>query len=69
MDILKLVKRDESLFTNDLTRLEPLLCNSIENASFLVLGGASTIGQAVVKEQFKRQPKKLHVIDIRSFSS
>ncbi|CAH9051393.1 hypothetical protein PSEHALCIP103_00394 [Pseudoalteromonas haloplanktis] len=64
MDILKLVNRDESLFSNDLTRLEPLLCNSIENASFLVLGGAGTIGQAVVKELFKRQPKKLHVIDI-----
>ena len=64
MDILKLVNRDESLFSNDLTRLEQLLCSSIENASFLVLGGAGTIGQAVVKELFKRQPKKLHVIDI-----
>ena len=64
MDILKLVNRDESLFTNDLARFEPLLCSIIENASLLVLGGAGTIGQAVVKELFKRQPKKLHVIDI-----
>ncbi|WP_268034975.1 UDP-N-acetylglucosamine 4,6-dehydratase [Algoriphagus sp. PAP.12] len=31
---------------------------------FLVLGGAGSIGQAVTKEIFKRNPKKLHVVDI-----
>ena len=31
---------------------------------FLVLGGAGTIGQATTKEIFKRNPKKLHVVDI-----
>ena len=31
---------------------------------FLVLGGAGSIGQAVTKEIFKRQPKVLHVVDI-----
>jgi len=30
----------------------------------LVLGGAGTIGSATVKEIFKRNPKKLHVVDI-----
>jgi predicted nucleic acid-binding Zn-ribbon protein len=29
-----------------------------------VIGGAGSIGQAVVKEVFKRHPKKLHVVDI-----
>jgi FlaA1/EpsC-like NDP-sugar epimerase len=29
-----------------------------------VLGGEGLIGQAVVKEIFKRNPKKLHVVDI-----
>ena len=33
-------------------------------SSFLVIGGAGSIGQAVVKEVFKRNPKKLHVVDI-----
>jgi FlaA1/EpsC-like NDP-sugar epimerase len=33
-------------------------------SSFLVLGGAGSIGQAVVKEIFKRNPKKLHLVDI-----
>jgi UDP-N-acetylglucosamine 4,6-dehydratase len=29
-----------------------------------VIGGAGSIGQAVTKEIFKRNPKKLHVVDI-----
>ncbi len=28
------------------------------------LGGAGSIGQAVTKEIFKREPKKIHVVDI-----
>lgn len=32
--------------------------------SFLVIGGAGSIGQAVVKEIFKRNPKVLHVVDV-----
>ena len=31
---------------------------------FLVIGGAGTIGQAVAKEIFKRNPKKLHIVFI-----
>ncbi|MCP6042773.1 polysaccharide biosynthesis protein, partial [Klebsiella pneumoniae] len=31
---------------------------------FLVLGGAGSIGQAVTKEIFKRNPQKLHIVDI-----
>jgi len=34
------------------------------NSDFLVIGGAGSIGQAVTKEIFKRNPKKLHVVDI-----
>lgn len=36
----------------------------VESSSFLVIGGAGSIGQAVVKEIFKRNPLKLHVVDI-----
>ncbi|PLX67166.1 MAG: UDP-N-acetylglucosamine 4,6-dehydratase, partial [Denitrovibrio sp.] len=32
-------------------------------SKFLVIGGAGSIGQAVSKEIFKRNPKKLHVVD------
>ena len=40
------------------------LTNIINNSSFLVLGAAGSIGQALVKELFQRNPKKLYVIDI-----
>ena len=43
---------------------EQKLNEIIENSSFLVLGAAGSIGQAVTKEIFKRKPKKLHVVDI-----
>jgi FlaA1/EpsC-like NDP-sugar epimerase len=33
-------------------------------SSFLIIGGAGSIGQAVTKEIFKRDPKTLHVVDI-----
>ena len=33
-------------------------------AEFLVIGGAGSIGQAVCREIFKRNPRALHVVDI-----
>jgi FlaA1/EpsC-like NDP-sugar epimerase len=33
-------------------------------ASFLVIGGAGSIGQAVTREIFRRKPRVLHVVDI-----
>ncbi len=36
----------------------------MQASSFLVIGGAGSIGQAVVKELFMRNPKRLHVVDI-----
>jgi UDP-N-acetylglucosamine 4,6-dehydratase len=41
-----------------------ILDSSVGESSFLVLGAAGTIGQAVTKEIFKRNPKKLHCVDI-----
>ena len=38
--------------------------NIVSKSKFLVLGGAGSIGQAVTKEIFKRDPLKLHVVDI-----
>ena len=63
-DILKLIGRSEKLLSNDIIKYESKLRNIIAKSSFLVLGAAGSIGQAVTKELFKRNPKKLHVVDI-----
>lgn len=64
MDILKLIGRDSLLFENDIKKHEKELQEIIGESTFLVIGGAGSIGQAVTKEIFKRNPKKLHVVDI-----
>jgi len=64
MNILNLIGREEELFDSDIVRFNDKLSEIITKSSFLVLGGAGTIGQAVTKEIFKREPKKLHVVDI-----
>ena len=64
MKLLSLIGRTEPLFENDVNSNGSLLREKIESSKFLVLGGAGSIGQAVTKEIFKRNPKKLHVVDI-----
>lgn len=61
---LSLVGREKKLFTEDITNRKTELAQKVESSSFLVIGGAGTIGQAVTKEIFKRNPKVLHVVDI-----
>ena len=62
--ILKLIGREKELFTTDINNKEQELKEIVSNSRFLVLGGAGSIGQAVTKEIFKRNPKKLYVVDI-----
>lgn len=64
MDILSLIGRDSELFYSDIARIEAELKEKISQSSFLIIGGTGSIGQAVVKEIFERDPKKLHVVDI-----
>lgn len=64
MTVLNLIGRTEYLFKNDISSYEESLVNEITASRFLVLGGAGSIGQAVTKEIFKRNPEKLHVVDI-----
>lgn len=64
MKILNLIGRERELFENDIATHEDQLSKIVGNSSFLVIGGAGSIGQAVTKEIFKRNPKKLHVVDI-----
>jgi len=62
--ILKLIGRNKLLFSNDIKRNLHDLESIVSHSTFLVIGGAGSIGQAVTKEIFKREPKKLHVVDI-----
>jgi FlaA1/EpsC-like NDP-sugar epimerase len=62
--ILKLIGRDRPLFASDMAKFSKNLSRIVMNSDFLVIGGAGSIGQAVTKEIFKRNPKKLHVVDI-----
>lgn len=63
-NILKLIGRNKELFTKDISDNKKELTNIVAQSRFLVLGGAGSIGQAVTKEIFKRNPKKIHVVDI-----
>ncbi|MCJ8327980.1 MAG: UDP-N-acetylglucosamine 4,6-dehydratase [Campylobacterales bacterium] len=63
-NILELIGREKELFQDDIKKYDKELRKIIEESSFLVLGAAGSIGQAVTKEIFKRNPKKLHVVDI-----
>lgn len=64
MNILDLIGRTSPLFEEDIASKSKQIEKLVSSSSFLVLGGAGSIGQAVVKEIFKRNPKKLHVVDI-----
>ena len=54
------MKEDEASVLEQIDILE----KSVSESAFLILGAAGTIGQAVTKEIFKRNPQKLHCIDI-----
>ncbi|MEI7457663.1 MAG: polysaccharide biosynthesis protein, partial [Nitrosomonadales bacterium] len=64
MLILSLIGRENELFIQDVSEHENELVRIVASSRFLVIGGAGSIGQAVSKEIFKRNPLKLHVVDI-----
>lgn len=64
MNILELIGRNSELFTTDIRNYTEELESIVSSSKFLVIGGAGSIGQAVTKEIFKRNPLKLHVVDI-----
>ena len=64
MNLLSLIGRNLPLFSKDISSQEDTLAKTIRDSRFLVIGGAGTIGQAVTKEIFKRDPEALHVVDI-----
>jgi FlaA1/EpsC-like NDP-sugar epimerase len=64
VDYLSLIGRTSVLFSSDVSSNEAGLYEQVSTGRFLVIGGAGSIGQAVTKEIFKRNPKALHVVDI-----
>ncbi|MCS3555832.1 MULTISPECIES: UDP-N-acetylglucosamine 4,6-dehydratase [unclassified Sphingobacterium] len=62
--MLKLIGRNQELFNSDIEKHENELQEIVRSSKFLVIGGAGSIGSATTKEIFKRNPKKLHVVDI-----
>jgi FlaA1/EpsC-like NDP-sugar epimerase len=64
MNILSIIGRTDELFAEDIRNLKEKISSVISSGSFLVIGGAGSIGQAVTKEIFKRNPSKVHVVDI-----
>jgi FlaA1/EpsC-like NDP-sugar epimerase len=64
MNILSLVGRENPLFGADIADHEDQLSETVRCSRFLVIGGAGSIGQAVAREIFKRNPRVLHVVDI-----
>ena len=63
-EVLSLIGRSSPLFVEDIHNFEGLLSQEVARSKFLVLGGAGSIGQAVSKEIFRREPLKLHIVDI-----
>lgn len=59
-----MIGRNDALFQEDILRYETEISKKVSSSSFLVIGGAGSIGQAVTKEIFKRNPVKLHVVDL-----
>ena len=64
MDVLSLIGRDQELFSTDIETFSRTLSEIISKSRVLVVGGAGSIGQAVTREIFKRDPKSLHVVDV-----
>ena len=64
MNLLDLIGRSQPLFEDDIRSHASALAGMVSGSRFLVIGGAGSIGQAVTREIFKRNPRVLHVVDI-----
>ncbi len=64
MNLMEVIGRSRALFDSDVLSRKQELREKVKGARILVIGGAGTIGQAVVREFFKRDPASLHVVDI-----
>ena len=63
MNYLSLIGRSDVLFSPDISGNEEVLRKTIGRSRFLIIGGSGSIGQAVAREVFRRDPQVLHVVD------
>ena len=61
---LRIVRRNKSLFENDILNNQEQLNTEINNKDVLVIGGAGTIGSSFIKSILRFRPKKIVVVDI-----
>ena len=59
----KIIKRESSLFEQDLLQYKEQLYQAIEGKKVLVIGGAGTIGKSFIKAILAFKPNALHVVD------
>ncbi len=64
MTDLQLIGRQKELFGEDVRNNQQAISSTVKSSSFLIIGGAGTIGQAVVKEILCYDPKLIHVVDL-----
>lgn len=59
-----IIGRTTNLFDADLEINEKAISERLSSAACLVVGGAGTIGQGIVRELFMRDPRRLDVVDL-----
>lgn len=58
------IKRNKSMFLNDILENEKTLCKKITGKTMLVIGGAGSIGSSFIKAVLPFKPSMLVVVDI-----
>ena len=64
MNVFDIIGRNEPLFAADLAKYNNEINHIVRSNSFLVIGGAGSIGHAITKQLFARSAKLLHVVDL-----
>ena len=62
-DCLTLIGRSQPLFGDDLSAWEAQLAERVRESSFLVIGGAGSIGSSYIKTLLRYEPGRLYVIE------
>ena len=64
MNSLNILENETTGLSSELNQILSKFNTKISKSKFLVLGGAGSIGQEVVKKIFQFKPKKLHIVDL-----
>ena len=63
-NILKIINREKTLFTDSIEENKEDIRSKIKGSSILVIGGAGSIGSAVTELVSEFEPGKLHLLDL-----